>query len=170
MTNTNSTDDVEFAITRTFNAPRALVFKAMTDPAHLQHWWGPKGCTIKLGKVDFREGGIFHYCMAFPGGVEMWGRFDIREVKPDERLVFVNGFTDAQGQQRTRHPMAPTWPLEMLIINSLSEEGGKTILNLRSYPINADEMERQVFKAGHASMQGGFGGTYDQLDTYLAIL
>ncbi|MDB5919059.1 MAG: polyketide cyclase [Massilia sp.] len=162
-------DDVDFRITRTFNAPRALVFRTMTETEHLQHWWGPKGCRIEVASHEPRPGGMFHYCMHFPGGFDMWGRFVYREIVAPERIVFVNGFADAAGNAAP-NPMSPNWPMEMLNTIMLAEEDGKTVLTLLSQPVKATDLERETFKAGHASMQGGFGGMYDHYEEYLAAL
>jgi uncharacterized protein YndB with AHSA1/START domain len=161
--------DVDLRITRTFDAPRELVYKTMTETEHLQHWWGPQGCSITVKRNEPRPGGMFHYCMHFPGGVNIWGRFIYRELTPPERIVFVNGFSDAEGNAQP-NPMSPNWPMEMLITNTLTEEGGKTVLTMLSQPINATELERANFLAGHASMQDGFGGMYDVYEKYLAML
>jgi uncharacterized protein YndB with AHSA1/START domain len=107
--------------------------------------------------------------MHFPGGVDMWGRFMYRELTPPERIVFVNGFADAEGNAMA-NPMAPGWPMEMLNTITLTEEDGRTVLTLLSQPINATELERATFLAGHASMQGGFGGMYDVYEQYLAMV
>jgi len=157
----------EFVITRELDAPRNLVFKAWTEPERLAQWWGPKGFTVKVAKVDLRPGGMFLYGMTAPDGSEMWGKFIYREIVPPERMVFIVSFSDENGGT-TRHPMAPTWPIEMLNTVTLTEHGEKTTLTLRSSAYNATEEERATFKAGHASMQGGFGGTFDQLVDYLA--
>ena len=166
---TSPESNVEFVITRVFKAPRDLVFKTMTETRHLQKWWGPKGCTIEVTKHEPRAGGVFHYRMVFLNGFDMWGKFQYREIIAPERIVYVNSFADADGNI-TRHPGSPDWPLEMLITTTLAEQGGKTVLTVRSQPINASEAERQVFLAGHASMQQGYGGMYDQYEAYLATL
>src|SRR5437899_7660320 len=85
---------LELLVTRTFDAPRELVFKAWTEPERLAQWWGPKGFTMKKVSVDLRPGGVFHYGMTSPDGHEMWGRFVYREITPPERLIFVNSFSD----------------------------------------------------------------------------
>jgi len=157
----------EFVITREFDAPRDLVFKAWTEPERLAQWWGPKGFTVKVANVDLRPGGMFHYGMVGPDGSEMWGKFIYREITPPERMVFIVSFSDESGGT-TRHPMAPTWPREMLNTVTLTEHGKKTTLTLRSSAYAATEEERATFKAGHSSMQGGFTGTFDQLAAYLA--
>ncbi|WP_426104427.1 SRPBCC family protein [Massilia sp. TSP1-1-2] len=160
---------VDFVIARTFNAPRALVFATMTHSEHLQKWWGPQGCTIDVLKNEMHAGGVFHYCMRFGPGVEMYGRFNYVEIAPVERLVFINGFADAQGN-RIAYAMSPTWPLEVLNTVTLVEQDGKTNMTLVSSPINADPVGIETFRAGHGSMQQGFGGMYDEYEKYLATL
>lgn len=156
----------EFAITRVFNAPRELLWKAHSEAGRLAQWWGPKGFAIKVVKLDFRPGGVFHYLMESRGGNSMWGRFIYREIVRPERIVFVNSFSDPSGGI-TRAPFDGPWPLEMLNTLTLAEQGGKTTLVLRSVAINATEEEQRIFKEGFASMQQGYGGTLDQLAEYL---
>ena len=163
------TSDVDLHLARVFKAPRALLFQAMTETAHLQHWWGPQGCRIEVAGHEARPGGMFHYCMHFPGGFDMWGRFLYHEIVAPERIVVVNGFADA-ACNAAPNPMSPHWPLEVLNTTTLAGQDGKTILTLLSQPIDANELERANFKAGHAAMQDGFGGMYDKFEHYLAIL
>lgn len=157
----------EFVISRVFDAPRELVWKAFTEPQRMKEWWGPKGVTITRSEMDLRPGGCYHYAMRTPDGNTMWGKFVYREITPPSRMVFVSSFSDEAGGV-TRHPMAPTWPLEMLSIFSFEEEGGKTRFTVRWSPLNASEEERAAFAAGHASMQQGWGGTLDKLAAFLA--
>lgn len=166
MTDSNAKPK-EFVISRTFDAPRDLVWNAWSEPERLAQWWGPKGCKLKVGSLEFRPGGIFHYGMEWQAGKMMWGRFVYREIVPPERLVFVNSFSD-EDKKITRAPFSETWPLEILNNLTLTERGGKTELMLRGGPINPTEAERKTFEEHFASMQQGFGGTFDQLDAYLA--
>jgi uncharacterized protein YndB with AHSA1/START domain len=162
--------DEEFIITRKFDAPRELVWKAWTEPEHLAQWWGGKGCEWISGKMELRPGGVFHYCMRWRNGHEMWGKFVYREIVPPQRLAFIVAFSDAQGGN-TRHPMSPTWPLEVLNSLTFSQEpDGITKVTLRAVPINASAEERKTFKDGHKPMQQGISGTLDQLTAYLASL
>ena len=101
-------DAEQFVITRVFDASRERVWEAFTKPEHLQHWWGPKGFTMRTIKLDLRPGGMFHYSMRSPDGKEMWGKFAYREIAPPERLVFVTSFSDEAGNI-TRHPFSATW-------------------------------------------------------------
>ena len=160
------TDD--FVISRTFDAPRDLVWKAFTDPQHMKQWWGPKGFTVIASKMDLRVGGTYLYGMKSPDGQPMWGKFVYREIVPQERLAFINSFSDEQGGI-TRHPLAPTWPLELLTVFTFEDLGnGKTRFTIRWSPYKASEEEQKTFDAGRGSMTQGWGGTLDQLETYLA--
>jgi len=161
--------DREFTITRVFDAPRELVFKAWTEAAHLARWFGPKGCTIRVAKLELRSGGIFHFAMKTPDGHETWGKWIFREVVPPGRIVLASSFSDAEGGV-TRHPGSPSWPLETLSTTTLEEEGGKTKLTLRWAPINPTAAERRTFDDGLPSMTMGWTGTFDQLESYLTGL
>jgi len=156
-----------FVISRVFDAPRELVWKAWTEPDRLKEWFGPKGVTISKLTMDLRPGGVCHYGMRMPNGQEMWGKWTFREVVAPERLVLINSFSDAAGGI-TRHPMSPTWPLETLSTTTFAETGGKTTLTINWSPYNATDAERETFDSSHASMSQGWGGTMEQLTAYLA--
>ena len=159
----------EFVISRTFDAPRDLVWKVFTEPEHMKQWWGPKGVTVVKSEIDLRPGGSFHYAMRTADGQTMWGKMVYREITPPSRIVFVNSFSDEAGGT-TRHPMAPTWPLEMLSTFLFEDLGGKTKFTVHWTPLNASEEEQATFAAGHDSMKQGWGGTLDKLAPYLAKL
>ena len=158
----------QFVISRTFDVPRDLLWKCFTDPARMQQWWGPKGVTIIASKMDLRPGGTYLYGMKTPDGKEMWGRFVYREIVAPERLVFVNSFSDAKGGL-TRHPLSPSWPIEMLSTFSFTEAGpGKSTFTVTWLPLNPTPEERATFDGGHDSMKQGWSGTMEQLAAYLA--
>ncbi len=145
-----------------------LVFRAFTEPERMQHWWGPKGFTVVKSEMDLRVGGIYHYGLRAPDGTTMWGKFVYREIVRPERIVLINSFSDEAGGT-TRHPMSPTWPLEMLSIFLFDEvEKTRTKLTVKWSPHNSDETGRATFAAGHDSMKQGWTGTLDQLAAYLA--
>ncbi|MDR3708989.1 MAG: SRPBCC domain-containing protein [Capsulimonadaceae bacterium] len=166
---TNSTPGTEprISVSRTFAAPRDIVFKAWTESERLSRWWGAAGFSMLVAKLDVRPGGVFHYGMRSPDGLQMWGKFTYAEVAPPERLVFRNSFADEAGNP-VRHPFCPTWPLEVLTTLTLVEHDGVTDLALSGSPINANELEIETFGDGIASMEQGFSGTFDQLAEYLA--
>jgi len=155
-----------FVITRIFDAPRQLVWKVFTDPEHMKNWWGPKGVTVMVSKMDFRPGGTYLYGMRTPDGKDMWGKFVYREIVPPERMVLINSFSD-ENAGVTRHPFSATWPLELLSTFTFAEHEGKTALTIQWTPHNANAVERQTFEDGRKSMTQGWSGTLDQLAAYL---
>lgn len=159
----------EFIISRVFDAPRELVWKAFTEPERMEQWWGPKGMSVRVVRLEPRRGGVFLYSMRAPDGKDWWGKWVYREVFAPERLVTIVSFTDEEGNP-VRHPLSPTWPLEVLSIATFAEQGGKTLLTVRSAPINASEAERRTFEEGFKGMEQGFNGTWDQLADYLVNL
>jgi uncharacterized protein YndB with AHSA1/START domain len=158
----------DFVISRVFDAPRTLVWKCFTEPERMSQWWGAQGATVIKSKMDLRVGGTYHYGMQPPQGPMMWGKQVYREIVPPEKLVFINSFADEHGQV-ARHPLAPTWPLELMSVLTFEElPGGKTRLTIRWSPYNANAEEQKTFDAGHDSMRNGWGGTLDKLAAYLA--
>ena len=158
----------QLVITRVFNAPRATVFKMWTKEEHLKNWWGPAGFDLNIKQLDLKAGGIFHYSMG-SNGMEMWGQFIYVEIVPPEKLVFINTFSDEDGNI-TPSPFMPGWPLEVINTVTFEEEEGKTTVTIKGNPHNATEEEYKVFESAIASLQQGFGGTFDRLDEYLVSL
>jgi uncharacterized protein YndB with AHSA1/START domain len=163
----NTANDVQLVITRTLNAPRELVYKVWTEPAHLAKWWGPKGLDVEVVRFELRPGGLFHFSMKTPDGHVMWGKFVYGEIQAPEKLVFNNSFADEAGNT-IRAPFSPVFPLEVQNILTFEEHGEQTIMTLRGGTVHATEEELAFFKGMHDSMNQGFGGTFDQLDEYLA--
>lgn len=156
----------EFTITRSFAAPRDVIWKAWTDPAIFAKWWGPKGFTMFAAKVDLRPGGLYHYGMKSPDGQEMWGRFVFREIVAPERISWVTSFSDRDAGV-VKHAMAPAFPLEVLNHMTFSEHAGRTTITLRGAPLNPTAEEGEFYLRMFASMEQGFGNTFDQLDALL---
>ena len=89
----------KMVVTRVFNAPRELVWKAWTTPEYAKQWWGPKGFTTPVYKMDFRVGGKFLFCMKSPDGQEFWTGGEYHEIVPHEKIVLSMYFADAQGNK-----------------------------------------------------------------------
>lgn len=158
-----------FVLRRVLKAPRELVFRTWTEREHLAKWFGPKGCTLPSCDLDLRPGGIFHYCMRFPGAPDMWGKWVFREIVVPERLVFVVSFSDPQ-RGTCKPPFDPNWPSEMLTIVTFAEHAGigkGTVVTLQSSALGANPTEQRTFDDGHPSMMQGWTGTFDQLDAHL---
>ena len=156
-----------FVISRVFDAPRALVWKAWTERERLARWWGPKGFTVDILKADVRPGGVFHYGMRSKGGQQHWGRFDYREIVAPERMVFVVAFADEKGNV-TRNPFDADWPLQVLSTVTFIEHESRTAVTVTWAPLMPSAAERRAFEAGRESMRAGWNGTCDQLAAYLA--
>jgi uncharacterized protein YndB with AHSA1/START domain len=169
MTGFESSPKTEpFVISRVFDAPRELVFKAFTDPKHMKHWWGPKGFKVVASDMDLRPGGTYHCGLQAPDGSTMWGRFVYREIAAPEFISLVSSFSDEKGGI-TRHPMSASWPLEMLSKFTFEEiADGRTKLTISWAPINETDEERETFDKGRPGMVQGWSGTFAQLDDYLA--
>jgi uncharacterized protein YndB with AHSA1/START domain len=155
-----------FVISRVFDSPRELVWKAWTERERMQ-WWGPKGIAIRHARPEFQVGGTFHYCIKTPEDREICSKWLIRETVLQERLVFMNSFSDA-ARRMTRLPMSPRWPLEMLSTVIFGVENDKTHLTINWLPLNATEVEQKAFQEGHKSIKNGWTGTLDRLDEHLA--
>jgi uncharacterized protein YndB with AHSA1/START domain len=159
-----------FIMVREFAATRDLVWKVWTEGEHFARWFGPKGMNVTLVQFDLRPGGMNHYYMTLPDGKKMWGKAVYREVVPQTKLVWINSFSD-ENAGITRHPfMKDPWPLQLLTTITFAENAGKTTVTVRWLPFDAEDDERRVFENNLASMNGGWGGTLDQLTTYLAEL
>ncbi|MFS0666892.1 SRPBCC domain-containing protein [Peribacillus frigoritolerans] len=100
-------------ITRSFIAPRELVFKAFTESEHLQNWWGPKGWAFDISKFELRQEGVFHYSQTSPDGNVMWVKFVYHEVNAPDKLVYTSFFSDEMGNI-VRAPFNNNRPLETL--------------------------------------------------------
>ena len=144
------TDSPELVITRVFDAPRALVYKAWTEPAHIKHWSAPQGYKVTHADGDLRVGGRWRSCMRSPEGEDLWLGGVYREVIENERLVFTHAWDGPDG--RPGH--------ETLVTVQLDDEGDKTRMTFR-HALFDSEKERD----GHL---GGWNQCFDQLGVYLA--
>ena len=144
----------ELTITRVFDAPRELVFKAWTDAKHLAQWWGPKGFTNPVCDMDARVGGLLRMHMRAPDGTVYPMKGEIRELVAPERLVFCNIAVDAAG----RHL------LEGLTTVTFIDEGGKTKMTLHTEAVAVVE-DAAAYLQG---MEAGWTQSIDKLQAFLA--
>lgn len=156
-----------FEMTRVFKAPRSRVWKAWSEADQLQHWWGPKGCSIEVPRLEFRLGGFFHYAMKFANAPTMWGRFNYREIVAPERIVWLNSFSN-ENCGITRAPFSELCPLEIQNAVTFTEHAGATTVSLRAEPFGETAEERKYFEDLRPSLEQGYGGTFDQLADHLA--
>jgi uncharacterized protein YndB with AHSA1/START domain len=145
-----NTAERELEITRVFDAPRSLVFKAWTDPEHHAKWMGPQGFTGKVLHSELRPGGAYRFHMLDPQGGDHWQQGVYREIVEPERLVCTYVWADAQGN--------PTRP-ETLLTVLFEDLGGKTKLTLR----------QAIFESVSArdDHNRGWSSSLNRLDDYL---
>jgi len=101
---------------RTYDAPRAKVWEASTEPHHVKRWWGGPGFTNPVCEMDVRPGGLWHHVMRFPDGHELVMDFVFIEVEPPARLIW----------QNIDHGRRKGPPPTCKITSTLDEDGGKT--------------------------------------------
>jgi uncharacterized protein YndB with AHSA1/START domain len=140
--------DREIRLTRLFDAPRELVFEAMSQPEHIKRWWGNLGAgySVPVCEVDLRVGGKWRFVNRHPqGDAEFYGVY--QEIKAPERVVFTEIY-------------APFPDAESVVTSVLSEENGKTRLTATSkYP--SKQVRDMVLSTG---MERGAALSYDRLD------
>jgi uncharacterized protein YndB with AHSA1/START domain len=124
----------ELFITRTFDAPLALVWQAWTDPRHIAQWWGPVGFKNGTCKSDLRVGGRFHLEMSAPDGNVYPCIGTFREIVESERIVY-------EGEAMDGHPCGAGIPPRATVTVSFAERGGKTHLTLHTCFASAERKQ-----------------------------
>jgi uncharacterized protein YndB with AHSA1/START domain len=159
---------VVFEATRRYKHALSTVWAAWCDAEQLAKWWGPKECSLAVLKLEFREGGFFHYAMIAAAGPTSWGRFNYREIVPKKKLVWLNSFANEMGGI-ARAPFSEYCPLEIYNCVSLSEDTEGTMIHLQAYPFGASAEEIAFFSelCDTGSLAMGFGGTFDRLEALL---
>jgi uncharacterized protein YndB with AHSA1/START domain len=147
--------DREIAMVREFDAPRRMVFEALTKPELLKKWLlGPPGWTMPMCEIDLKVGGAYRFLWRNADGIEMGIRGVYREISVPERFVATEKFEQSW------------YPGEALVTNVLTEQGGKTTLTL-SVRYESKEARDGVLKTG---MQKGVAASYDRLAELLPSL
>ena len=146
--------DREIRMTRLFNAPRALVFEAMTQPRHVTQWWGRlgDGYSVPVCEIDLRPGGRWRFVNRHPKG-EAAFHGEYREITPPSRLVFTEIFED--------------FPDTVSVVTAdFADEEGKTRMTVTvAYP--STEVRDMVMASG---MAHGAAISYDRLEDLVASL
>jgi uncharacterized protein YndB with AHSA1/START domain len=142
--------DREIVMTRLFNAPRALVFKAYTDPEAIPHWWGPRGYTTVVDTMDVRPGGRWRFVQRDAEGNEFAFNGEYREITPPERLVNTFEFEGLPG-----HVVVDT--------ASFEEQDGKTRVTVTSLFASVEDRDGML----QSGMEEGAVDTWNRLDEYL---
>jgi uncharacterized protein YndB with AHSA1/START domain len=147
------TKDRALTITRLFDAPRDLVWRMWTDPAHARHWWGPRHHPLtQLDTLDARVGGRWRFRLTgVETGRELWQGGVFREVKKPERLVFTFRWDEGCGP-----------PGENIVTITFADEGRQTRMTFHQTPfVSLDERD---------SHTEGWSSSFDRMDDALVAL
>ncbi|MCA9062509.1 MAG: SRPBCC domain-containing protein [Planctomycetaceae bacterium] len=156
-----------FSIGKVIHAPRERVWLAWTKGEQIARWFGPTGATIPHATMDLRIGGMFHYRMSHPNGMDMWGRWVFRTINRPDTLEFVSSFSNAEGGI-TPAPFEglENYPAEVLTTISLLDHAGigkGTLVTIESRPLNGTQIQCDFFANFHGSLRQGWSGTLQQL-------
>lgn len=149
MTASPKYGEATVTLTRLYDAPRALVWKAWTDPKMLAAWFGPRGFTSSVPEYDVRVGGVLRIVMRGPDGNDYPMKGVFREVTPPGRLVFSNIAVDKDGNHL----------LEGETTVTLVEQGGRTTMTLTSHAIGLVPIAPQML----AGMEAGWSQSLDKM-------
>ena len=143
----------EILITREFDAPRELVFKACTDPELIPQWWGPRNLSTEVDKMDVRPGGQWRFLNRDAQGNAYGFHGVYHEVLAPERIIDTFEF---EGLPETGHVTLETMKLEAL-------PGGRTRLTVQSVFQSVADRDGML----QSGMEEGLNETYDRLEELL---
>ena len=138
--------DEQILITRGFDAPKHLVYKALTTPELVKRWWNAKRGEVTVAEVDLRVGGKWRYAMVTDGGFEVAFHGEFREIVPNERIVSTEvyeGIPDAE-----EHASVNTM--------TLTEENGRTTMTILVQAASKEARDAQIDSGMEAGMQDAF--------------
>ena len=148
-------DQRSLIATRVYDAPRALVFAAWSNPQHLARWWGPNGFTTTTSSFDMRPGGVWRFVMHGPDGRDYQNRITFIEVVRPERLVYEHGGGDDVESVQFRTTV------------TFDDLGSKTRLTMHGVFPSVAERDRVIAQYG---ADKGMVETMVRLAEYLATM
>lgn len=156
-----------FVISRRFAASPERVYEAWADPMKMAQWSGPKGSSVQILQGSQAVGQTTIACTASPGGPEMFSLCLWRELTPHSRIVWEQSFCTSAGV-KCAPPFFDDWPQTLLTEVSLEPRDDGTLLTLKWTPIEYTDAALAMFIKQMASMTGGWGGSFDKLEEWLA--
>lgn len=147
-----ATADRELVFTRLIDAPRALVYRAFTEPAHIMKWWGPNGFTNTHREMNVKPGGVWRYIMHGPDGVDYPNKIVYTEIVENERLVYEH----SDDQENT--------PPAFHVTITFEDKADKTRLTMRMLFPTAAAKEQVVREFGATE---GANQTLGRLEDYV---
>lgn len=146
--------DRAIVVTRSFDAPRRLVYAAWTEPELLKRWYGAHGWQVTDAAIDLQVGGSWRVVWDGPGGATMAASGVYREVSPYDRLVYTEAFDD------------PWYEGDSLVAHDFAEQAERTTLS-STYLFASQEIRDRVLAT---PMVRGISDGYERLDATLAEL
>jgi uncharacterized protein YndB with AHSA1/START domain len=134
----------EIVISRTFDAPREIVWEAWTDPRHLARWWGPDGFAARVRELDLRVGGTFLLHLRGPDGRDYPCKGIYREIVKPERIVWL-------GVPEDGHPCGAGLPPRAIVTVTFKPAGGRTELTIHTRLESTSDREAAIT---HGYFQG----------------
>jgi len=138
--------DTQILITRVFDAPKHLVYKAWTTPELIKRWWGGDRGEVTVAEVDLRVGGKWRYVMIAHGTFEVAFHGEYREVIPNERVVSTEIFE-------------PIPDVEAVVTNTFTESDGRTTLTMLVQHPNQESRDGHI----NSGMEDGMNEAMDHL-------
>ena len=119
-------------ITRTFDLPVQVMWKAWSEPASFKKWWGPKDFTCPDCTMDFKVGGRYLASMQDSNGKKFWSTGTYREIIPMKKIVYTDSFSDEKGNQvpASYYNMPGDWLMEQEVTVTLEDVNGKTKMTM----------------------------------------
>ena len=134
--------DTQILITREFDAPRHLVYKAWTTPELVKRWWSGNRGEMTIAEIDLRVGGMWRYVMVADGGFEVAFHGEYREIVPNERIVSTEVYEAMPDG-------------EALNTLTLTEADGRTTLTVLVQHTNKEDRDAHINSGMEAGMQEG---------------
>jgi uncharacterized protein YndB with AHSA1/START domain len=147
--------DREIVLSRVLDAPRELVFEALSKPEHIAHWWGRRRSTLVVCELDFRPGGAWRFVTRESDGNEFAFRGEIREIERPVRVVQTFEFEGMPG-----HISVETMRLEEI------DQGARTRITVTSVFDSIEDRDGML----HSGMEQGASELYDRLAEYLRTM
>ena len=145
-------------VLRQFDAPVDQVWKAWTESNLLDQWWAPKPWRAETKTMDFREGGMWLYCMVGPEGERHWARVDYQAIDARKRYTAVDSFCDEQGNKSGDMP-SMHWQ------NDFSQTDTVTTVTIEISFSDQSDMDK-ILEMG---FEEGFASGLNNLDALLVL-
>jgi uncharacterized protein YndB with AHSA1/START domain len=139
--------DTQILITREFDAPKHLVYRARTTPELIKRWWSGDRGEVTIAEVDLRVGGTWRYVITANGGFEVAFHGEFREIVTNERIVATEVY---EGMPEA----------EALTTDTYTEEDGRTTLTILSQYSNREYRDAVI----NSGMEGGMQESMDHLE------